>query len=96
MKIHVTKKAAQWYKEEFQLDKSAYVRFFTRYGDGGHLPGFSLGISKEFPQQIHISTTVEDITFYIEEKDAWYFQDKNVTVQLNEKEQEPEFIYTSD
>ncbi|HLR80466.1 MAG TPA: hypothetical protein VK119_07775 [Bacillota bacterium] len=93
MNIHVTKEAATWYKEELQLKEPTYVRFFTRYGFGGHLPGFSLGVVEEEPQNMHTSTQVDDTIFYIEEKDSWYFENKDLTVTFNDELQEPEFIY---
>jgi len=96
MEIEVTREAAKWYKDELDLSASAHIRLFPRYGGvGGLIPGFSLGINLDLPEQIHASTDVEGITFFIEHKDAWYFQDKDhLKIDLNDELNEPEFIYT--
>jgi len=94
MKIIIEEKAARWYKDELQLSAPAYIRFTVRYGGmGGNIPGFSLGISSEKPEQVHTSTEVNDITFYVEENDAWYFEDKNLVVSFDEELDEPQFTY---
>lgn len=94
MKIHITEKAAKWYEEELELQPPAYIRFFPRYGGvGGQIPGFSLGINNNSPTDMRSSVKVNDITFFIEAKDAWYFDDKNLAIRLNEQKNEPEFSY---
>ena len=93
MDLIVSEDVASWYKKELALKSSAYVRFFPRYGHGGHIPGFSIGINHDKPKVIHISTEVQEITFYIEAEDAWYFDDINLNVTLNETMQEPEYSY---
>lgn len=94
LQITISDEAAHWYKEELELNEPTYVRFLVRYGGvGGNVPGFSLGLAIEPPSQIHTSTEVDFITFYIEESDAWYFEDKNLAITLNEELNEPQFTY---
>lgn|SRR5690625_4078248 len=94
MDLHVTTDVAQWYKEELAIKTSGYVRFFPRYGFGGHIPGFAIGINQEKPESIFTATEVENITFYVETKDAWYFDDiEKLSIEMNEKLHEPEFIF---
>jgi len=95
MNIIVNDLAAAWYKEEMLLNKGDYVRFFARYGGCSTVQqGFSLGVSKENKTHtIGVKTIVQDITFYIDEKDIWYFDGKDLLVEFNEKANEPEFIY---
>lgn len=96
MRMNITNDAATWYKTELELDLEAeqsYIRFFPRYGHGGHIPGFSMGINHDKPKKAYISTVVEDITFFIESDDAWYFEDINLNITLNEDRNEPEFNY---
>lgn len=39
--IHVSDRAARWYKEELNLNEGDSIRFFARYSSGGGLhPGF--------------------------------------------------------
>jgi len=96
MNIHVTKEAAIWYKEELELTTPAQIRLFPRYGGvGGIIPGFSIGINNDQPKAIYASTTVEDIQFFVEEQDSWYFEGHHLKIQLNKNLGEPEFIYES-
>lgn len=94
MKLFVTEEVAHWYKRELAMPSNAYLRFFVRYGGfGGLVPGFSLGVNIDEPQNMHTSTTVAEITFYIEEQDVWYFDNQNLNVRLDEVLQEPTFSY---
>ncbi|QKY69121.1 HesB/YadR/YfhF family protein [Lentibacillus sp. CBA3610] len=93
MNLSITNEAAKWYKEEFDLDDQSYLRFFVRYGFGGQIPGFSLGVSNDTPDDIYASKVKAGITFFVENKDAWYFDGKDLTIQLDDNKQEPAFIY---
>lgn len=91
MEIKVTENVAKWYKDELDIDQG-YIRFFPRYGSGGHIPGFSIGINLDNPTELYESTKIGGITFYIEEKDAWYFEDVDLIVNLNEEMNEPMYV----
>ncbi|HLR01515.1 MAG TPA: HesB/YadR/YfhF family protein [Virgibacillus sp.] len=95
MKITVSKVAANWYKQELSIQPKDNIQFFVRYGGvGGIVPGFSLGMQINTPEDPHATTTVEGVTFFIEQKDAWYFADKDLKIQMNHKVNEPEFSYS--
>jgi len=94
LNLRITQEAANWYREEFDMDDQSYLRFFVRYGFGGQIPGFSLAVSHDVPDDIYVSSSVEGITFFIESKDAWYFDGKDLTVQLDKQHNEPAFIYS--
>lgn len=94
MNIIVNDRAAAWYKEEMLLNKGDYVRFFARYGGCSTVQqGFSLGVSSEVPHQIGFEVVKDDIHYYIEEKDLWYFDGKDLYVDFNEQVNEPVFRY---
>ncbi|HLS35677.1 MAG TPA: HesB/YadR/YfhF family protein [Bacillota bacterium] len=94
MKIHMSEEAAKWYKEEMLLENGDFVRFFPRYGGvGGNIPGFSIGIKSDTPNQIAAKVTLSEITFYIENDDLWYFDKKDLKVNFNDKLNEPEYSY---
>lgn len=92
MEIIVSEEIAKWFKEELQIEEQGFIRFFPRYGGGGHIPGFSIGINQNTPNNIYQSNVLEGITFYVEEEDAWYFEDINLTVELDEVLNEPKYI----
>ncbi|MGP4107091.1 HesB/YadR/YfhF family protein [Virgibacillus sp. L01] len=93
MNLQITKEAAKWYKKEFEIEHQTQLRFYVRYGFGGVIPGFSLGVSYDTPKDMHASCNAEGITFFIESKDAWYFDDQNLKIELDEQSQESDFIY---
>lgn len=93
MKLIIDVKAANWYKDELMLQQGDSVRFFVRYGGCGTVQtGFSLGISKETPDVVGMKTVTDGITFFVEEKDLWYFDQHNLHVHYNETYKEPEFL----
>lgn len=97
MNIQVTNDAANWYKSEMSLKDGDKLRFFVRYGGiNTFQPGFSLGVEIEEPFDIGVSTIVNGITFFIEEKDLWYFSGHNIIVSFNAKINEPEFEYITE
>lgn len=92
--INISEEAAEWFKKEYEINSSTTLRFFVRYGGmGGNIPGFSLGVNIEPPELIHTSTTVKEMMFYIEESDAWYFDEKDLMITLNTELGEPQFTY---
>ncbi|WP_243291811.1 HesB/YadR/YfhF family protein [Bacillus sp. FJAT-47783] len=92
MKMDVTKEAAKWYKEEFNLTDGDTLRFFARYGGCSNVQkGFSLGVAKEQPMDVGTKISQEGITFFIEEKDLWYFDGKDLTVAFDQAMNEPIF-----
>lgn len=94
MKINITSEAANWFKEEYEITEYTSIRFFVRYGGvDGNIPGFSLGVALETPDNMHTSVTVKNIQFFVDEADVWYFQDKNLFISLDEQLGEPKFAY---
>lgn len=95
MNIYISDHAASWYEEEMHLKNGDFVRFFARYG--GHSTvqqGFSLGISNEEPLDSVTKSVKNGITYYIEEKDLWYFDNHDLFVEFNKKADEPEYKYS--
>ncbi|WP_053366712.1 HesB/YadR/YfhF family protein [Bacillus sp. FJAT-27245] len=94
MKLKVSSKAAQWYKDEFEANDGTHIRFFVRYGGFNQLQkGFSLGVISDVPIDAAVTTESGGLIFYIEEKDLWYFDGKDVEVELDEQRLEPVFLY---
>ncbi|MBS4189418.1 HesB/YadR/YfhF family protein [Bacillus sp. FJAT-49705] len=92
MKIHISEDAAAWFVEEMLLKKGDFVRFFARYGGCSTVQqGFSLGISNDAPIDAGAETIKNGITYFIEEKDLWYFDNHDLSVEFNEIENEPSY-----
>lgn len=93
MKLEITNEAAHWYKKELHLTDKEQIRLFVRFGDGGNIPGFSLGIRVSEPMKVLTSQEVDGIYFFIEEDDAWYFEDTDLRIELDQNLHEPRFRY---
>lgn len=88
MKITVSNEAATWYKDEL-INDSPFIRFFPRYGGGGHIPGFAIAVIDDKPEIALFQTTIDNITFYVEEKDAWFFDGISIDVGWDDILEEP-------
>lgn len=94
MNINLTEQALLWFKEEMEADSGDYIKFFARYGGSSPLhEGFSLGITKEQPDEAAVERVIDGIHFYIEERDVWFFDQHDFHVDLDEKRNELSFQY---
>nr|WP_295971309.1 HesB/YadR/YfhF family protein [uncultured Bacillus sp.] len=94
MKIIIRERAMKWFKEEMELKKGDYVRFYTQfYGSSPVQETYSLGFTKDEPIDLAVSVVMEGITFFIEESDLWYFDRHDLQVDYNEKNDEIEYQY---
>ncbi len=94
MKLTIDNKATDWYINELQLKKGDKVQFFVRYGGCSNVQkGFSLGVVKQNPEEVGSSVESKGITFFVENRDLWYFDDHDLHVDLDENVDEPIFLY---
>ncbi|MCI2254047.1 HesB/YadR/YfhF family protein [Domibacillus sp. PGB-M46] len=97
MNIDITNEALNWFKEEMQAAEGDTVRFYVRYGGSSPLhEGFSLGMTKDEPLEPAVTVSHEGVTYFVEEKDVWYFDGHHLKVTYDEKLQEPAFEYIKD
>lgn len=84
MKIVITDEAFKWFKEEMEVEPGDYVRFYARYGGSSPFhEAFSLGMNREVPHEIGVETIVDDVYFYIEKADEWFFNEHDLHVSIN-------------
>ncbi len=96
MRLFISEQAAAWYKKEMALSEGDHVRFYVRYGGFSTIqPGFSLGVSKDTPENPGAETVVDGIHFYIEKEDLWYFNNQDFYIELNPQLEEPDFNIAS-
>ncbi|MCA0755993.1 HesB/YadR/YfhF family protein [Paenibacillus sp. N4] len=89
MKLVVEQPAARWYKTEMGLADGDAVRIYVRLGGCGSVhPGLSLGVNKDVPRTIGLSDTVDGVTFYIEEDNLWYLDNRTLTISFDERYEE--------
>jgi uncharacterized protein YneR len=85
MKLTVSEAALAYFQNDWRAKSGDSVRIFARYGAGISPQGsFSLGIAIEPPQVVSAAYEIAGILFYISESDAWYFDDKNLTVDYDQ------------
>ena len=84
MKIFITDEAFKWFKDEMDVEPGNYVRFYARYGGSSPFhEAFSLGMNRELPHEIGVETIVNDVHFYIEKADEWFFNEHDLHVSVN-------------
>ncbi|GLC89038.1 HesB/YadR/YfhF family protein [Lysinibacillus piscis] len=94
MDITLTEKALQWFKEEMEVAHGDTIRFYARYGGSSPFhEGFSLGMTREEPIEIGVQTVVDGVTYYIEAKDIWFFNNHNLHVDVNVTIDELQYDY---
>ncbi|MBD1379349.1 HesB/YadR/YfhF family protein [Metabacillus arenae] len=94
MKITISEKAFNWYKDELSLNSDDNVRFFVRYGGCSTVQkGFSLGVAKDEPEEIGSDVNLNGIKFFVEDSDIWYFDGQDLFVDFDEELMEPSFDF---
>ncbi len=94
MQINISDDALDWFKEEMEVTQGEAVRFFVRYGGSSKLqPGFSLGVTKDQPQEIGAQVEQDQVTYFIEKSDIWYFDGHNLEVSVNDDLHELDYSY---
>ncbi|MGE7988604.1 HesB/YadR/YfhF family protein [Lysinibacillus fusiformis] len=94
MKIALTDEAIQWFKHEMEVEPGDTIRFYARYGGSSPFhEGFSLGMTREEPIAIGAESVIDGVTYYIDEKDLWFFNDHNLHVDVDASLDELQYEY---
>ncbi|UOQ86742.1 HesB/YadR/YfhF family protein [Gracilibacillus salinarum] len=95
MDIKVSEKALQWFKDEVEVKEGSTIKFQAKYG--GYSPiheGFSLAFALNEPiEEPLVTKEIDNITFFIEDTDAWYFKGYQLHVEFDEDLQEVKYEY---
>ncbi|WP_312894339.1 HesB/YadR/YfhF family protein [Paenibacillus eucommiae] len=81
----VTHAAVDCFQKVWGYRQGEFIRIYVRYS-GGAEDAFAFGIMKDDPQNLAISYVDGGITFFMEEKDAWYLSDRNLTIDCRHDE----------
>lgn len=74
MKIEITDSAKEWFENEVGLEKGNGVRFMGKvYGKTEVHEGFSVGMEVTQPVDVLVKTTINDVTYFIDKNDEWFF-----------------------
>lgn len=94
MNIVISDNALAWFQEEMEAVSGEYIKFFARYGGSSPLhDGFSMGITKELPDETAAVSEIRGIRFYVEERDLWFFDGHDLHVDVDTARNELSFRY---
>lgn len=94
MEIILSNEAMDWFRNEMEIENGDYIRFYARYGGSSPFhEGFSLGMNREQPHDMGINAVVEDVHFYIEKADEWFFNEHNLVVNVDKGLDELSYTY---
>lgn len=94
MELTISPKAHEWFKKEIILNPGQGIRFFGKvYGSTPVHEGFSVGMSVDTPSRPLVQVTVDDLTYFIEEDDQWFFDGYQLVVNYDEKLDEPSYEF---
>lgn len=95
MELVVNSEAVQWFKEEVGLEEGQKVRFFSKiYGSSPIRENNSLvfDVDNDDSKAV-VSTSVDGITFFVNEADLWYFDGYDLLVEYNNVLEEVAYAY---
>ncbi|GGD01305.1 HesB/YadR/YfhF family protein [Enterococcus wangshanyuanii] len=94
MKLTITPEAQQWFKNEVGVTSDSGIRFFGKiYGKTDVHDGFSIAMSVEAPDQPMVKEVIDDITYFIEETDDWFFKGYDLLVDYDHEKDEPKYVF---
>ncbi|MDQ0158096.1 HesB/YadR/YfhF family protein [Alkalibacillus salilacus] len=87
MNINITDEAVNWFKDEMDLEEGDAIQFYPKYGgDSAFQSGLSIGMAIGSANEPQVTTEKQGISFQIDQKDVWFFNDKDLHVGLKDGE----------
>lgn len=94
MKIIVLKEAQAWFERELGIGEGRGVRFYGKvYGCSPIHDNFSLAMEVNVPSRPSVQTIINDIPYYVEDGDEWFFDGYDLEIQYDAKRDEPIYVY---
>lgn len=94
MQIVISDEALRWFKQNMDAEHGDAIKFFARYGGSSPLhEGFSLGVTKEQPDDVYVQIEKEGILFYVEKRDHWFFDGHDLHVLVDSALNELTYTY---
>lgn len=94
MKLTITPRAQQWFKDEVGVTSDSGIRFYGKiYGKTDVHEGFSIAMSVEVPDQPLVKEVIDGVSYFIEETDDWFFKGYDLLVDYDEENDEPKYKF---
>lgn len=81
MRFHMTPSVAEFYKKALDVKAGEAVRLFVRAGEG-----FFIGVEKDVAEDTDFHLTCDEVTFFIKQDDAWFFDGKSLSIEQSNDE----------
>ena len=93
--IHINDQAMEWFKREVQLVSGDKVRFYTKiYGTSPIREGYALGFTVDADSDnAAVQIKKDGITFFVDERDLWFFEGYDLSVGYDDKLDEVAYEY---
>lgn len=90
MDIYISDEAVKWFEDEMGIRDGLGVRFFGKvYGKTEVHNGFSVGIRVAEPHDPIAKIIVNEIPYFAENEDEWFFSGYHLSVELDPEKNEP-------
>lgn len=86
MELKVTEAAAKLFLEEWGFEEGDAVRIFVRYSGFSESGPYSFGIMKDSPRNPATLSQGSGLTFYMEQNDSWFMEERELTVDARDGE----------
>ncbi|MGG0815791.1 iron-sulfur cluster biosynthesis family protein [Paenibacillus alvei] len=91
MQLRVTSKAVERFLADWGFTAGDQVRIYVRYSGFSASGPYSFGIMKDSPQYPAVTEVVNGITFFMEQNDVWFLDNRELT--LDEKDEDIVFVH---
>lgn len=86
MELKVTDAAAKLFLSEWGFETGDQVRIFVRYSGFSASGPYSFGIMKDSPRNPATMTENSGLTFYMEQNDSWFMEERELTIDAQKEE----------
>ncbi len=83
LELSVSPSAVTCFQQEWGYRQGDRIRIFVRYISGGTEP-YGFGIMLDDPMDPATTVVAERMTFYMENKDVWFLDQKKLTIDCKE------------
>ncbi|WP_025729370.1 HesB/YadR/YfhF family protein [Atopobacter phocae] len=97
MKLEIVPAAQKFYEDEMGINEKRGVRILGKvYGESAIHEGFSIAIEAAEPTNPLVLVRYNDIPYFIEETDEWFFESFDLFVEFDDELKEPVYHFMKD